>query len=511
MPISRNQHFNSPAFAQAAANLSSLFEPPSGADAAGWATADAKRQEAKRLSDFFDYQTGPDYDRETADRMGVGAGAFTPNQSFDSVDQGNATSRANNADDNARALEVGQIGALADLYKPVSEDALRPEIPEDVAGQLGVNRALPAVQGNRSPLSETEWNASQRERLRQEGQLADDDVLDLIFGDKTPVQAVGDGGRPTFMSPGAAVRTGAQPYEKPSDTKFDNYLAVGPDGQEKRFLGYVGDNGQIYDADTRQPVPRVVRKEGTSGGMSFETDGQGGIKLSTGNAAGLTTSRVGDLQRQETENGRAVAELTTLFNTLRPDDLGVAGNVNDLLTDYGAQMFPTLARPDVAATRAQLDATTQGIARAIVQDDRLSDGDRKAVEGIMVGGGLGESLPGARAKLSALIAMSAYRAKYANTVRTGGERLPPLDRAMLGRLVDEQAISPAVAQAYLETVLSRGPQSPGGPLPGVNVQQDLNTVTGGGDIPTIASPEDAMRLPSGTQFRTPDGRVKVRP
>ena len=124
MPIARNQHFNSPAFAQAAQNLSSLFEPPSGADVAGWATADAKRAEAKRLADFYDYQRAPDYDRETADRMGVGAGAFTPNQSFYSVDQDNATSRANNADDNARALEVGQIGALADLYKPVSEDGV---------------------------------------------------------------------------------------------------------------------------------------------------------------------------------------------------------------------------------------------------------------------------------------------------------------------------------------------------------------------------------------------------
>jgi hypothetical protein len=312
------------------------------------------------------------------------------------------------------------------------------------------------------------------------------------------------------MSPGAAVRTGAQPYEKPSDAKFDNYLAVGEDGNEKRFLGYVGDDGRIYDADTRQPVPRVVRKESTGGGMSFETDGQGGIKLSTGNAAGMTTSRVGDLQRQETENGRAVAELTTLFDTLRTDDLGVAGNVNDVLTNYGAQMFPTLARPDVAATRTQLDATTQGIARAIVQDDRLSDGDRKAVEQIAVGTGFGESLPGARAKLATLIAMSAYRAKYANTVRTGGERLPPLDRSMLGRLVDENAISPSVAQAYLENVLSRGSQSPNGPLPGVNVEQDIGVVTSG-DIPTIASPEEAMRLPSGTRFQTPDGRVKVRP
>ncbi len=346
MPVRSNSGFyNNPAFAQAASNLASLFEPPSGADAAGWAAADAKRQEAQRLQDFFEYQTGPTYDREKADRMGVGAGIFTPNQSYYRVDQDNATSRANNAADNARALEVGRIGALTDLYKPVSEDAIRPEIPEDIAGRLGVDRALPAVLGNRSPLTESEWNASQRERLHQEGQLGDSDILDLIFGDKAPVQTVAQDGRPVFMAPGAAARSGAEAYQKPSDAKFDNYLAVGPDGNEKRFLGYVGDDDAIYDASTRQPVPNVVRKEGTGGGMSFETDGQGGIKLTTGNAAGLTTARVGDLQRQETENARAVAELSTLFNTLRPDDLGVAGNVNELLTNYGAQMFPTLARP----------------------------------------------------------------------------------------------------------------------------------------------------------------------
>lgn len=30
-------------------------------------------------------------------------------------------------------------------------------------------------------------------------------------------------------------------------------------------------------------------------------------------------------------------------------------------------------------------------------------------------------------------------------------------------------------------------------------------------IPTVASPQEAMRLPSGTKFRTPDGKVKIRP
>ena len=243
--------------------------------------------------------------------------------------------------------------------------------------------------------------------------------------------------------------------------------------------------------------------------MSFETDGQGGIKLSTGNAAGLTTPRVTDLQRQETEAGRAVNELTSLFDTLRPDDLGAAGNINELLTDYGAQAFPSLARPDVSATRAQLKATTLGLAKSLVGDERLSDGDRRAANDVMISGGLGESLPGARAKLASLIALSAYRKAYASTVRSGGT-LPPLDGAMLGRLVDEGTISPQVAEVYAKNVLRHAPQAGDSLIPGV-----ANPETGigapAGDIPTVRTPEEANALPSGTQFRTPDGRLKVRP
>lgn len=334
-------------------------------------------------------------------------------------------------------------------------------------GQIASMPDGSTLRGAPKPLSEQEWRAQQNERLRQSGQLSDQMLVDAVLGDKTPVQAVGSDGKGRFMSPGAAVREGAQPYDKPTAEKMDNYLAVGPNGEEVRFLGYVGPDGHVYNADTQQPVPNVVRKESTGGGMSFETDGQGGIKLTTGNAAGNTTARVTDLQRSEQEAGRAVNELTSLFETLRPDDLGAAGNINDLLTNYGAQMFPTLARPDVASTRAQLRATTLGLARALVQDERLSDGDRRAANEVMVSDGLGESLPGAQAKLAALIALNAYRKKYANTARTGGERLPPLDGAMLGRLVDEGSISPRVAEVYAKNVLRHAPQATGGLIPGV--------------------------------------------
>lgn len=368
------------------------------------------------------------------------------------------------------------------------------------------------MDGPRSPLSETQWRAREFGKLREGGQISDETLLDAVVGDKAPVKAV-VGGKGVYVSPGAAVRGGLEVYEEPKPDKYDNYLAVGPDGQEKRFLGYVGPEGQIIDASTREPVANVVRKEGTGGGMTVEVGKDGGFKLVTGNNAGLTNSRVTDLQRSETENSRAVNELTTLFDTLRPDDLGVAGNVNEWLTNYGAQAIPGLARPDVASTRASLNATTLGLAKALVHDDRLSDADRRAANDIMVSGGLGESLPGAQAKLASLIALSAYRQKFANTVRTGGEALKPLDGAVLGQLVDEGLISPRVAQTYKSNVLDHRRQATNSLLPGVNVPE-MGTASRSQDtgaVPTVSTPEEASRLPSGTRFRTPDGRIKVRP
>jgi hypothetical protein len=155
------------------------------------------------------------------------------------------------------------------------------------------------------------------------------------------------------------------------------------------------------------------------------------------------------------------------------------------------------------------------LAKALLGDDRLSDADRRAAKEVMVSGGLGESLPGAQAKLASLIALNAYRQKYANSVRTGGEALPPLDARMLGRLVDEGAISPRVAQTYARNVLSRGPQATSSPVPGVSIPSAIPPLAGAptplNELPVVRTPEEAAALPSGTRFRTPDGREKVRP
>lgn len=378
-----------------------------------------------------------------------------------------ATSRFNNAADNTRALQTNvldnQARTIGTLFGPLNPGQVRPEVSQDFMDALQLPD-VPAAAGAPKPLSETEWTAQQNQRLLDSGQLTDDVLMDALMGEQTPVKAIGGDGQPAFMSPGAAVRQSAQPYEAQSAERVDNYLAVGPNGEEVRFPGMVGPNGQIINTNDGQVVPNVIRKEGTGGGMSFEVDGQGGVRFTTG-GAGNTVSQQTNLQGQRDAATQSAQELQTLFDNITASDVGFAGNLNDFLTNYGAQVFPDVARGDVTAMRTQLQAATMRLARSLSGDSRISESDRQTAREINAGVGFGESLPGAKSKLAALTVLHAYRAKFAASLADGGEALPPINRAVVGELVDDGAISPALAQTYVETMLS---SSRGGPtqMPG---------------------------------------------
>lgn len=238
MPVRSSGYFNSPAFAQAASNLSQLFEPPSGADAAGWATANAKKAEAARIQQQFDYRNDPNFNQQTFDRGNIAIGGYSPLQSYYAQDQNDATkrrgdditaatSRSNNAADNTRALETNRLSELGNLFVPLSEGQVRPDLPADVAGQFGVTHDLPAAQGRDKALSETEVQGGLIQKMRNAGLITDQQVADRYVGDKAPVEAVGPDGKPAYMSPGAAVRTGAAPYDAPKGNGTTMTLADG--------------------------------------------------------------------------------------------------------------------------------------------------------------------------------------------------------------------------------------------------------------------------------------------
>ncbi|RUT34533.1 hypothetical protein EMQ25_00795 [Arsenicitalea aurantiaca] len=210
MPIRQNR-YNDPALGAAFENIASMFAPPSAADTAAYATAQATREKAARLAQLFDNPEDPHFDRRN-----IAVGNYNPTQSFYAQDQNTETTRrgqditaqtsiANNAADNQRSVVTSMFG-------PLGPGEIRPELPGEIAGQFGLP-ALAQVSGMAPVLSETQWQAGQNERLRQDGMITDEMILESALGERAPVQAVGPDGNPMFMSPGAAVRQGAQPAQ----------------------------------------------------------------------------------------------------------------------------------------------------------------------------------------------------------------------------------------------------------------------------------------------------------
>lgn len=304
--IRTSPFFNDPAFAQAAANLSDLFAPPSGADAAGWAAANAKNAEAKRLADFYGMSQDPNVNRETFDRTGIGAGAYNPTQSYYSVDQGNATarrgqdvtattSRVNNAADNQRAIVTSRYG------NPLNQGQVLPEMPGSVAGLFGLP-AIPAAAGAPKPLSQDEVAAQRQQDLYSKGALTDQDYQDFFLGKETPVQAIGpDGKTPAYMSPGAAVRTGAQPVVKDGEPQVRNYVTPDGKGGSAIFDPTIDD---WRDTSSKQQLPPGSRTytgqltgdaSGTGFGKPTESSDRAGAFY---NRAAVADSAMADLQQK---------------------------------------------------------------------------------------------------------------------------------------------------------------------------------------------------------------------
>lgn len=219
MPIVNSRFFNDPMIGQAFANLAGMFGPPNAQDTLAFTTARAKREEAQRLAELFDLSKSPNFDQTKFDRMGVGAGAWSPSQSFYSVDQGNATtrygydtqaatSRANNAADNARALQMNaadndrtlqtnaadnrramaqtalttQSGLVGTMFGPVGQNQVRPALPGTIAGMFG----LPEIPEARGPViagqGDTITLPDGRTLTGAQKPMSEDEVLGLILG-----------------------------------------------------------------------------------------------------------------------------------------------------------------------------------------------------------------------------------------------------------------------------------------------------------------------------------------
>lgn len=287
-----NRHYNDPALGAAFSNLASMFAPPSAQDTAAYAAAASKRAEENRIAQLFASTADPS---AQAALIGLQTYGQTPAGFTYKTDQDNATQRYG-YDQSAAAARYGhdtsaattlekaamdnQADVVTGLFAPLGEGEVRPAVPADIAGIF----ALPEVDmaaGAPPRMSETEAKAAERMRLAREGTLTDDMLLDAIIGERTPVEAVGPGGQPVYMSPGAAARQGAEAYVEPEAAKPRQQVWLRDDATGETRRGF-------YDPATGQ----TLLEDGTAAPANFmpydlpKTEGtpdQTGIGVSTRN------------------------------------------------------------------------------------------------------------------------------------------------------------------------------------------------------------------------------------
>lgn len=277
----RTNRYNDPALGAAFSNIASIFAPPSAQDLAGYATANAKREEAARLSALWDDPTNPLASSRAA-LLGIQGYGQTPDGFRYGVDTTAATARRGQdvsaATDLERARIQGQFGLAGQFMTPLAPGQVQPGLPGSVAGAFGVPE-MPRVEGLPKPLNESEQKAAERQRLIAGGQFTPDMQLEELLGGQAPVKTLDPAGKPIYSTPGAAARLGLPAYVaegSPPAPDVQNYRA--PDGSAGTAV-YTPDQGFV-DTQTGRPLP--------PGSQTFKAATTGAADQALGTNANVT-------------------------------------------------------------------------------------------------------------------------------------------------------------------------------------------------------------------------------
>lgn len=495
MAINPNR-FNDPALGQAFGNIASIFAPPSAQDLAGYATANAKKQEAERLAWLFSNPTDP-----LADRKATMAGVYLPTQSYYAQDQNNATAQrgqdvtartalSTNAADNARAVQTNltdnRFGLAEQFMTPLNPGQVQPGLPAGIAGAFNVPE-LPRTEGNPEIMSETQQKAAERQRLQQSGTLTDEMLRDAIVGEQTPVKVAGPNG-PVYSTPGQAALTGAPAYvDAGSRPKPENATAVLPDGTQTPAIQDVT-TGRWRDAQTGAELPagvKIVKMAAPTGSNEDIGLGKTNQTRVDGQALGAigALDTLGQLEplimNSPASQGLVGALRGTAQNVMQTgNELGrffggtvaeVAEAVNGGLIDsnLASEMFD----PNIPAIEMLTNVLAWQYAKSFA-GDRLSNEQLRTARDAIGGSGAWNN------QASSLVRLKQLREMFNRDLT----RMAPV-------------LSPDVNKLAAPFLGTASPPA-----------------TGGDDgLPVVNSPAEAAALPSGTKFKTPDGRIKVVP
>ena len=356
--IRSSKFYNNPQIGAAFDNIASMFAPPSAQETYAYAKARAEREDAARKQQVYDYANDPNYDSSVADRKAAAAGVYLPTQSWYAVDQGNATTRRgqdlesgdrryatdqgviskmytddrayassteNNARDNATKIkdrEMQEAGALQRFYASpvVAKQGERVFLPGQTAAATGLAGQLDGpemsltesqqlaqiianmpterqtqIVDNKFAPTETQVQGRALQQRFDNNDITPQMQVEKYQGQETPVEVIGPDGKPVYMSPGAAVALGAQPYKAPtaaSKPELQNW--IGPNGSGGGTAVYDAVSGQWQDTTTRQPLP--------AGSRTYTGQLQGGADAT---GLGPTTSNATEATRLESSLDQA--------------------------------------------------------------------------------------------------------------------------------------------------------------------------------------------------------------
>jgi hypothetical protein len=207
----RTRLSSDPQFQQGISNLAKIFAPPSGSDLYGYSKAAESQQTQEARAKYLGMDVNDPQYKKLSDHFAVFEGR---NPNYYQIDTNASTDLSKNSADNQRILQTNAADnnrAMAQTrYGAIGQNQVLPALPGSVAGMfnlpesgvvsgnIGVNPGEKVVtpdgreiQGNAKPLSSTEWEAQQAERLRAEGKLNDADLRAKVMG-STPIEEVYD-------------------------------------------------------------------------------------------------------------------------------------------------------------------------------------------------------------------------------------------------------------------------------------------------------------------------------
>ena len=182
----------------------------------------------------------------------------------------------------------------------------------------------------------------------------------------------------------------------------------------------------------------------------------------------------------------------------------------------GSGMAPALEAVTTAATDLNaaktkldtLDPTSDGYKAAFKAASEAKDQLTKARKEAIALGGKGFTGKGSRASYDAQIVSainSAANPRTDTSLPDDPANAPPEEPGFLSRA------GSAIARQFTgEPAPSAIPTTEAPAAPAAASATAPASAGAAGDIPTVSSPEEAMKLPPGTRFKTPDGRIKVR-